>query len=196
MMRQEFNAIMRPFLEMFGENNYPTPKLQLVWGAVHDLSPSQFRRVVETLIGENKPEYPPKVSLFREFAETERKKSIDAAAREAAAHPVVQNLLVEYPTDDAAIRSVDSYYTAMIVNAPKVPEWVRREFNSIAVVNYEQLAGEVDWLRGLVKNGKADHVIRAEYVQKAKQLILNITTRAVFQAGLLKRQSPPAKGDA
>lgn len=176
MVLPEFNALMIPFLETFGRQNYPEPKLRLIWSEVSDLNPSQFRRVVETLIGEFSPEFPPRVSAFRELAHGERKIALNQSASDVSRSVLPTPQAASYRSADEALGEVESFYRTMLQNLSQLQE--PKDFGEIAARYFPEEKAEVDHLKNLVRTG--DDKARLQYVEKAKLLIVKVTARAVM----------------
>lgn len=63
-----FNSEMRRVKGYFrnGEQVYNRDRMGLIWPVVKDLPPLNFQKIVDLFIGENSPDWPPRVSDFRE----------------------------------------------------------------------------------------------------------------------------------
>lgn len=79
-----FKLEIRRLQNRFGEAQYDTEILKLIWAEVRDLEEKDFKIIVDLCIGEFKVEYPPKVSHFREFAVQRRKLRETALNQQAA----------------------------------------------------------------------------------------------------------------
>ena len=84
MNTSHFVEQMRRLTREFGEANYSKEKQKLIWQLVSDLRDSDFTAIADLCIGEFRPEFPPKVSHFREFAEQRRSLKFKEETAQAA----------------------------------------------------------------------------------------------------------------
>lgn len=73
MNAEVFTAEIDRLKNHFGPAEFSIEKQKLIWAEVRDLSNEDFRRIVEILIGEKKPDWAIKLSEIRELANQRRK---------------------------------------------------------------------------------------------------------------------------
>ncbi len=82
---QSFRKIMKEqIFETFGPENFPSPRLELIWKAVSDLPERNFMVIVRHFVGNQPIKYPPNVSDFIEAAHEQRKSLAAKDTRQAA----------------------------------------------------------------------------------------------------------------
>ena len=82
---QAFKKIMAEQIFItFGQENFPGPRMELIWKAVSDLPEKNFLAIVQHFVGNTPIKYPPNVSDFIEKAHEQRKSLAMRDVRQAA----------------------------------------------------------------------------------------------------------------
>ena len=104
---KNFNNENNRLIKAFGTEYFDEERLALLWLEVKDLSLSQYRACVTTVIGENIHKYPPKISEWRELAHLQRKKAFEEETKQAAQamRPIFENMM--YSVDKTRVRYTD-----------------------------------------------------------------------------------------
>lgn len=78
-----FSAEIKRLKNRFGSAHFDEEYQKLLWVEVRDLPDQSFQKIVNHCIGEFKPEWPPKISDFRSFA-NEQRSELNRQANNAA----------------------------------------------------------------------------------------------------------------